>query len=120
MADKPPTTEPKTTEALCTWIHGLTLADVPPEVVTRAKHVILDGVACGLVGAHLPWSETAVNAVLDMEPPLPDGAGLFGWEKVGGRLGKRMATPDQRPLSNRLENHPPVRRPAQQRLHPGL
>jgi aconitate decarboxylase len=59
------------------------LADVPPEIVTRAKYLILDGLACGLVGAHLPWSETAVKAVFDMEPALAEGgSGVFGWEKV--------------------------------------
>jgi aconitate decarboxylase len=71
------------TGQLCTWIHGVTLADVPLEIITRTKYLILDGLACGLVGAHLPWSETAVKAVMDMEPALAEGgSGLFGWEKV--------------------------------------
>jgi 2-methylcitrate dehydratase PrpD len=36
-------------------------------VATRAKHLLLDGVACALVGAQLPWSRTATAAVLDLE-----------------------------------------------------
>jgi aconitate decarboxylase len=78
-----PTDPAGTTGQLCTWIHDVKLADVPPEIVTRAKYLILDGLACGLVGAHLPWSETAVKAVFAMEPPLAEGgSGVFGWEKV--------------------------------------
>jgi aconitate decarboxylase len=78
-----PTDPAGATGQLCTWIHNVKLADVPPEIVTRAKYLILDGLACGLVGAHLPWSETAVKAVFDMEPALAEGgSGVFGWEKV--------------------------------------
>jgi len=43
----------------------------------RAKHLILDGIACALVGSQLPWSRTGVNAVTAL-----DGAGdaaLIGW-----------------------------------------
>jgi len=43
----------------------------------RAKHLILDGIACALVGAQLPWSRTGVKAVTAL-----DGAGdaaLIGW-----------------------------------------
>ncbi|KFZ03375.1 hypothetical protein V502_11001 [Pseudogymnoascus sp. VKM F-4520 (FW-2644)] len=67
------------TGKLCTWIHGLTLADIPPEVQTRAKYLLLDGIACGLVGAHLPWSETAANAIFKMESA--GSATIIGWEK---------------------------------------
>ena len=56
------------------------LKDVPDEIQTRAKHVILDGLACGLVGAHLPWSEKAGRAIMDMEPS--GDANVFGWERV--------------------------------------
>jgi 2-methylcitrate dehydratase PrpD len=43
----------------------------------RAKHLILDGIACALVGAQLPWSRTGVKAVTAL-----DGVGdaaLIGW-----------------------------------------
>lgn len=53
---------------------------MPPDVRTRAKYIILDGVACALIAAHLPWSEVAAKAVFEME-----GRGecsVFGWDKV--------------------------------------
>jgi hypothetical protein len=58
------------TGKLATWVAGLTLADVPAPVRERAKHLLLDGIGCALIGAQLPWSRTATEAVLDI-----DGAG---------------------------------------------
>jgi 2-methylcitrate dehydratase PrpD len=55
------------TGRLATWIAGLTLDDVPHPVVRRAKHLLLDGLGCALVGARLPWSRLATDAVLGME-----------------------------------------------------
>ncbi|MDR3658527.1 MAG: MmgE/PrpD family protein [Mycobacterium sp.] len=55
------------TGRLATWVAGLTLDEVPHTVVARAKHLLLDGVGCALVGAQLPWSRVATNAVLDLE-----------------------------------------------------
>lgn len=55
------------TVALARWIEGLTLDAVPERVRVRAKHLLLDGVACGLVGAQLPWSRVATEAVLGLE-----------------------------------------------------
>ena len=68
------------TAELCTWIQNVTLGDVPEDVRLRAKHLILDGLACAIVGAHLPWTEKAVNAILKSESP--GIAPIFGWEKV--------------------------------------
>ena len=68
------------TGKLCVWIDSLSMASIPEDVKTRAKFLLLDGVACALVGAHLPWSEKATNVMLDMDP-----AGdclVFGWDKV--------------------------------------
>ncbi|KAK0628749.1 hypothetical protein B0T17DRAFT_486798 [Bombardia bombarda] len=56
------------TAALCNWIVTLNKDDIPHAVLERAKHLILDGIACGLVGAHVPWSEKAADAILDYEP----------------------------------------------------
>ncbi|KIV79203.1 hypothetical protein PV11_06774 [Exophiala sideris] len=56
------------TGKLCTWIHDTTTDNIPAEVLERAKYLILDGIACGLVAAHLPWSETAARGVFNMEP----------------------------------------------------
>ncbi|BBY25474.1 MmgE/PrpD family protein [Mycobacterium stomatepiae] len=57
------------TGRLATWVAGLTLADVPPGVVERAKYLLLDGLGCALVGAQLPWSRVATGAVLGLESP---------------------------------------------------
>jgi 2-methylcitrate dehydratase PrpD len=65
-----PATDPAgPTGGLATWVAGLTLDDVPPTVVERAKHLLLDGLGCALVGAQLPWSRIATDAVLGMEGP---------------------------------------------------
>ncbi|KAH8820271.1 putative immune-responsive protein [Xylogone sp. PMI_703] len=72
------------TGKLCSWIEALTLEDIPEDVKTRAKYLILDGIACALIGAHLPWSEKAVNAVLQMEAAAD--CGVIGWEKKIGPL----------------------------------
>jgi aconitate decarboxylase len=45
--------EPKgVTGELVEWIDGLELTSVPHEIKTRLKHLILDGIACSLVGAR--------------------------------------------------------------------
>ncbi|KAK8033903.1 hypothetical protein PG991_003301 [Apiospora marii] len=58
-----------TTSALCEWAMGLKVSDVPKPILERVKHLILDGIACALVGGHVPWSEQCADAVLDYEPP---------------------------------------------------
>ena len=65
------------TGKLSNWIHSTTLSTVPPQVVTRAKYLILDGVACAIVGSHLPWSEVACRSVFNMEPE--GGCTVIGW-----------------------------------------
>lgn len=57
-----------TTAQLCEWTNKLSLSDVPKPVIERAKHLILDGLACGLVGARVPWSEQLVASVAAYEP----------------------------------------------------
>ncbi len=57
------------TGRLATWVADLTLDDVPQTVVERAKHLLLDGLGCALVGAQLPWSRIATDAVLGLESP---------------------------------------------------
>jgi 2-methylcitrate dehydratase PrpD len=62
------TTDPDgPTGRLATWIADLTLDQVPQNVAERAKHLLLDGLGCALVGAQLPWSRVATNAVLGLE-----------------------------------------------------
>ncbi len=68
---------------LCAWLCGLRLDDVPAAVVERAKDLVLDGLGCALVGAQLPWSRVAADALLGFE-----GAGdapLIGWGRTIGR-----------------------------------
>lgn len=74
-----------TTEQLAKWIVGLRADEVPPRVLERAKHLILDGLGCGLVGARVPWSEKMLDAVSQYEPDGP--CSVIGSEKVRARLG---------------------------------
>jgi 2-methylcitrate dehydratase PrpD len=55
------------TGRLATWVADVTLEDVPPAVLDRAKHLLLDGLGCALVGAQLPWSRVATTAVRGLE-----------------------------------------------------
>jgi len=68
------------TGKLCTWIDAVELSDIPESIRTRAKYLILDGLGCALVAAHLPWSEKAAKAIFDMESP--GTCAVFGWERV--------------------------------------
>jgi hypothetical protein len=58
----------------------LTIDDIPVPVRERAKHLILDGLGCALVGAQLPWSRTAVEAVLTFEGE--GDCALIGWGRT--------------------------------------
>jgi 2-methylcitrate dehydratase PrpD len=66
-ARQPATAPLGPTGKLVTWVAELSLSDVPAPVVERAKHLLLDGVGCALIGAQLPWSRTATAAVLDID-----------------------------------------------------
>lgn len=67
------------TGALATWLADFKLEDVPASITERAKLLILDGLGCAIVGAQLPWSQTAVNAVTALEG---DGVcSLIGWSR---------------------------------------
>jgi 2-methylcitrate dehydratase PrpD len=61
------TAPPGPTGTLATWVAGLSLDDIPAVVLERAKHLLLDGLGCALIGAQLPWSRTATEAVLDID-----------------------------------------------------
>jgi aconitate decarboxylase len=66
-----------TTARLASWVAGFSVGQAPPDVVERAKLLLLDGIGCALVGAKLPWSRTAVAAVTGFE-----GRGdvpIIGW-----------------------------------------
>jgi aconitate decarboxylase len=80
MTVPPSTHATRTTRKLATWASSLALEDIPTAVQQRAKHLILDGLGCALIGAQLPWSRTAVEAVLAFEG---DGNHiLIGWDRT--------------------------------------
>ncbi len=65
------------TGQLCNWLAGFALADAPESARERARMLTLDGIACAIVGAQLPWSRTAATIVQKFE-----GAGdrtIVGW-----------------------------------------
>src|ERR1700685_3998065 len=63
-----PVTDPAgPTGRLATWVAQTSLADVPAPVRDRAKHLILDGIACALVGAQLPVSRVGVEGVTALD-----------------------------------------------------
>nr|WP_308161860.1 MmgE/PrpD family protein [Mycolicibacterium goodii] len=49
------------------WVHRLAWDQIPDPVRRRAVHLLLDGIGCGLIGAQLPWSRVATEAVLGIE-----------------------------------------------------
>src|SRR6202451_4380413 len=73
-----PATDPAgPTGRLATWVAKTTLDDVPASVRDRAKHLVLDGIGCALVGAQLPWSRIGVEGVTALDD-AGDSA-LIGW-----------------------------------------
>jgi 2-methylcitrate dehydratase PrpD len=68
------------TGRLATWLAATTLSDVPASVGEHAKHMMLDGVGCALVGAQLPVSRIGVEGVTALDDA--GRATLIGW---GGR-----------------------------------
>jgi aconitate decarboxylase len=74
-----PATDPAgPTGRIATWVAETTLDDVPSSVRDRAKHLLLDGIACALVGAQLPVSRIGVEAVTALESA--GESALIGWD----------------------------------------
>src|SRR5260221_9862545 len=63
------------TEPLAHYCANARLEDIPLPIRERAKHVILDGIGCGLYGARLPWSEILIQTIA----PLSAGGQLTVW-----------------------------------------
>jgi aconitate decarboxylase len=66
------------TRTLARFLARTSLADIPPNVIIRAKHLILDAFGCALLSAKLDWSQRAVNALRAL-----DGEGVasvWGWK----------------------------------------
>lgn len=81
MTTELPTDPAGPTGQLSLWLSSLTLSEIPDTIKTRAKYLLLDGVGCALVGAHLPWSAKAAKVHFDLEP-VGGTCDVFGWEKV--------------------------------------
>lgn len=63
-----PSTDPTgPTGQLCDWLAGFDLGDAPASAREHAKALTLDGIACAIAGAQLPWSRTAANIVQKFE-----------------------------------------------------
>jgi 2-methylcitrate dehydratase PrpD len=89
-APSQPATDPSgPTGRLAGWLERLRLDDVPEDVRTRAKHLLLDGLGCAHVGAQLPWSRTAVELVTRFE-----GTGaktIIGWGRTSARFAAKIS-----------------------------
>ncbi len=68
------------TARLCGWVDRISLTDVPVHIKTRMKYLILDSLACGFIGAQLPWSKVAAQGVFDIE--ASGTCGVLRWSKV--------------------------------------
>ena len=76
---KRPSTDPAgPTGRLATWLADVALDDVPASVREHARHLLLDGVACALVGAQLPVSRKGVEAITALDDA--GSAQLIGWD----------------------------------------
>ena len=80
MTEKNEQQPPPITNELCQWVQSLQLEDIPEDVLLRTRYIILDGLACAIIGSHLPWSEIGTRAALSMESP--GFCSIWGWEKV--------------------------------------
>ena len=65
------------TQVLSRFLAHTSLADMPQEVITRTKHLMLDGFACGLLAARLDWSRRAVETLHALDGNGP--ASVWGW-----------------------------------------
>ena len=79
------------TGRLATWLADTTLDDIAGPVRERAKYLLLDGIACALVGAQLPVSRKGVAGVTALDGP--GGAALIGW-------GDRTTSPSSAAMLN--------------------
>src|ERR1700742_1117569 len=67
------------TSTVAEFVAASSFDSLPQSVVDRTKHLILDGLACGLVGAQLPWSRMAPETLIDLEGHGP--ATVWGWDQ---------------------------------------
>lgn len=70
-------TGPGPTRTVAGFVAASRFDSLPDAVVDRTRYLVLDGLACGLVGAQLPWSRVAAEALIDLEGNGP--ATVWGW-----------------------------------------
>ena len=75
----PSSTGPGPTQTVANFVAASQFDTLPDAVVDRTKYLVLDGLACGLVGAQLPWSRVAAEALIDLEGHGP--ATVWGWDQ---------------------------------------
>jgi hypothetical protein len=68
------------TGQLSRWVDQLSSTEVPAHIKTQVKYLILDALACGFVGAQLPWSKIAAKGIFDIE--TSGSCSVFRWSKV--------------------------------------
>ncbi len=56
------------TREIADFASNITLADIPPEVIARAKGIILDGLGCALFGSDVRWTAILAGVVDRLEP----------------------------------------------------
>lgn len=62
------------TERLAEYCSAVRLEEIPAHVRERAKYVTLDGLACGVYGATLPWSKILTDTIVGLGGSGPSTA----------------------------------------------
>src|SRR5919108_3707176 len=63
---------------LCDYALGLSYGDLPPEVISRTKQIILDTVGCALGGAESPPAKIARAAASEITSAIPSSVLISG------------------------------------------
>lgn len=71
------TAHPRVTRAVAEFAAETRYEALPDDVLERTRLLLLDGIACGIVGAKLPWAQKAVEALSLVDSGT--GATLWGW-----------------------------------------
>jgi 2-methylcitrate dehydratase PrpD len=78
-------TQATAAQQLAAFAVALTFDDLPESVVTRAKHCLIDAIACAAYGQRFPWS------AMVLEEAVASGAG--GPCQLPGVIGSRLHVP---------------------------
>lgn len=55
------TPSPTASQILCDFVHRLELKNIPPDVLERAKHCMVDTLGVSAFGAQFPWSQSVLR-----------------------------------------------------------